>query len=67
GELNTDLRLRLNGTLYVIPANTTKVLTLKPGTFRYYGFSPGIRPAFGSRTFKAGYKYTWSFEIIRRN
>lgn len=66
-EPSTDLNLRLNGTLYVIPANSTKVLTLKPGTFKYYGYSPGIRPAFGSRTFEAGYKYTWKFEIIRRN
>jgi hypothetical protein len=66
-ETGTDLSLRLNGTLYVIPANTTKVLTLKPGTFKYYGYSPGIRPAFGSRTFEAGYRYTWKFEIVRRD
>ena len=65
-EPSTNLNLRLNGKLYVIPAKTTKVLTLKPGTFKYYGYSPGIRPAFGTRTFRAGYRYTWSFEIVRR-
>lgn len=66
-EKSTDLNLRLNGTLYVIPANTTKVLTLKAGTFKYYGYSPGIRPTFGTRAFKAGYKYTWNFQIVRKN
>ena len=65
-ETSTDLRLRLNGTLHMIPASTTRVLTLKAGVFKYYGYSPGIRPAFGSRTFRQGYKYTWVFQIVRR-
>lgn len=66
-EKGTDLNLRLNGTLYVIPANSTKAVTLKAGNFKYYGYSPGIRPAFGNRAFKAGYKYTWTFQIVRPN
>ena len=65
-EKDTDLNLRLNGQLYVIAANSTRTLTLKPGVFKYYGYSPGIRPAFGSRTFQQGYKYTWEFKIVRR-
>lgn len=65
-ERATDLRLRLNGILYVIPANTTKTLTVKPGKYEYYGYSPGIRPALGKRDFKGGHKYTWTFQIGRK-
>jgi hypothetical protein len=65
-EPSTNLNLRLNGTLYVIPANTTKTLTLKPGKYDFYGYSPGVRPAFGSETFKAGMKYSWTFQIGRK-
>lgn len=65
-EPSTNLNLRLNGTLYVIPANTTKTFTLKPGKYEFYGYSPGIRPAFGNEAFKAGSKYSWTFRIGRR-
>ncbi len=65
-EPKTDLRLRLNDVLYVIPANTTKTLTVKPGRYDFYGYSPGIQPAFGNKDFKAGHKYTWTFQIINR-
>ena len=65
-EPSTNLNLRLNGTLYIIPANTTKTFTLKPGRYEFYGYSPGVRPAFGSETFKAGSKYSWTFKIIHR-
>jgi hypothetical protein len=63
---STSLNLRLNGTLYVIPAKTTKTFTLKPGKYEFYGYSPGVRPAFGSDTFKAGSRYRWTFEIVNK-
>jgi len=63
---STKLNLRLNGTLYVIPANTTKTFTLKPGKYEFYGYSPGIRPAFGNETFQLGIKYSWSFRVVRQ-
>ena len=63
-EPATNLNLHLNGTLYIIPANTTKNFTLKPGKYEFYGYSPGVRPAFGSNSFKAGYKYSWTFKIV---
>ena len=65
-EPSTNLNLRLNGTLYVVPANTTKTFTLKPGKYEFYGYSPGVRPAFGSDTFKAGSRYRWTFKIINK-
>jgi hypothetical protein len=63
-EARTNLNLRLNGSLYVIPANTTKTFTLKPGKYEFYGYSPGVRPAFGNENFQAGFKYRWTFKIV---
>jgi hypothetical protein len=65
-EKGTDLNLRINGTLYVIPANTSKTLNLKPGKYEYYAYSPGIRPAFGNDNFTKGMKYSWTFQIVQR-
>lgn len=65
-EPSTDLNLRLNGTLYVIPANSTKTLTLKPGKHSFYGYSPGVRPAFGNENFQHGMRYSWTFKIVTR-
>ncbi len=65
-EPSTNLNLRINGTLYIIAANTTKTLTLKPGRYEFYGYSPGVRPAFGNEIFKAGIRYSWTFRIVRR-
>lgn len=61
----TDLSLRLNGTLYVVPHNSSKTFTLKPGRYDFYAFSPGIRPAFGGENFKAGIRYSWTFHIVQ--
>jgi hypothetical protein len=65
-EPSTNLNLRLNGTLYVVPAKTTKTFTLKPGKYEFYGYSPGVRPALGSENFKPGMKYSWTFQIVRQ-
>lgn len=65
-EKSTDLNLRINGTLYVILANSTKTLTLEPGRYEYYGWSPGIRPAIGGHDLTRGVRYSWSFRIMRR-
>lgn len=65
-EEKTALRIRINGTLYVIQPQTTKVLTLKPGNFSYYGWSPGIRPATGKSVLLKGKKYSWRFKIYNR-
>lgn len=65
-EKSTDLNLRINGTLYVIPANSTRTLTLEPGRYEYYGWSPGIRPAIGGHDLTRGVRYSWSFKIMRR-
>jgi hypothetical protein len=65
-EPATDLNLRINGTLYVIRANSTKTFTLEPGRFEYYGWSPGVRPAIGGDELRSGMKYSWTFRIIRR-
>ncbi len=66
GEEKTALRIRINGTLYVVPPQTTKVITVKAGKFSYYGWSPGIRPTTGSKTLEKGKKYSWFFKINRR-
>jgi hypothetical protein len=65
-EPSTDLNLRINGTLYVIRANSTRTLTLEPGRYEYYGWSPGVRPAIGGDDLRAGSRYTWTFRIVRR-
>jgi len=65
-ESSTNLNLRLNETLYVIPANSTRTLTLKPGKHSFYGYSPGVRPAFGNENFQPGMRYSWTFKIVSR-
>ncbi len=66
GETKTTLKMRLNGVLYLIPPQSTKVITVKAGKFTYYGWSPGIRPATGKSTLEKGRRYSWSFKIYRR-
>ncbi len=65
-EEKTTLKIRLNGKLYLIPPGTTKIVQLPAGNFKYYGWSPGIRPATGSRVIEKGKKYSWRFKIFRR-
>jgi hypothetical protein len=65
-EDGTDLNLRINGTLYVIRRNTSRTFTLKPGKYKYYGYSAGIRPARGEDNLVNGKKYSWTFRIMRR-
>lgn len=65
-EPATALNLRINGKLYVIPANSTKNFSFEPGKYEYYGWSPGVRPAIGGDDLKSGMKYSWTFRIVRR-
>ncbi len=65
-ETKTTLKIRLNGTLYLIPPQTTKIVSVSAGKFTYYGWSPGIRPAKGTSTLQKGRKYSWNFKIYRR-
>lgn len=65
-EVATDLNLRINGSLYVIPRNSTKTFTLKPGRYEFYGYSAGVRPAFGGDNFESGIRYVWTFQIVRQ-
>ena len=66
GETATTLKIRLNGTLYQIPPQSTKLVTVKAGKFTYYGWSPGIRATTGKATLEKGRKYSWSFKIYTR-
>jgi hypothetical protein len=66
GETKTTLKMKLNGKLYLIPPQTTKVISVNAGKFTYYGWSPGIRPASGKATLEKGKKYSWNFKIYRR-
>jgi tetratricopeptide (TPR) repeat protein len=65
-ETKTTLKIRLNGTLYLIPPQTTKVVSVSAGKFTYYGWSPGIRPTSGKSNLEKGRKYSWNFKIYRR-
>jgi tetratricopeptide (TPR) repeat protein len=65
-EKKTTLKMKLNGTLYLIPPGTTKVVSVRAGKFTYYGWSPGIRPATGKSTLVKGKRYSWNFQIYRR-
>ncbi len=65
-EKSTDLNLRINGTLYVIRANTTKAMTFEPGNYEYYGWSPGVRATIGKGDLRKGVRYSWTFRILRR-
>jgi tetratricopeptide (TPR) repeat protein len=64
-EQKTTLSLRINGTLYQIPPQTTKSISLVPGKMSYYGWSPGIRATTGNATLESGKQYSWSFKINR--
>lgn len=66
-ESATDLNLRINGTLYVVRAGTTRTFNLKPGRYDYYGWSPGVSPAIGRDDLRTGTRYSWTFKIVRRN
>lgn len=66
GEKKTTLKMKLNGTLYLIPPGTTKIVSVRAGKFTYYGWSPGIRPATGKSTLEKGKRYSWNFQIYRR-
>jgi tetratricopeptide (TPR) repeat protein len=66
GETKTTLKIRLNGTLYLIPPQTTKDISVTAGKFTYYGWSPGIRLTSGKSTLEKGRRYSWSFKIYRR-
>jgi hypothetical protein len=65
-EPATDLNLRINGTRYVVRANTKRTFTFKPGRYDYYGWSPGVRPTIGGENLRSGMRYSWTFRIIRR-
>lgn len=65
-EEKTTLRIRLNGKLYMIKPGATEVVQMPAGKFTYYGWSPGIRPATGSRIIEKGRKYIWEFKIVTR-
>lgn len=65
-EAATDLNLRINGTLYVVRAGTTRTFNLKPGRYDYYGWSPGVRATIGGDDLRAGVRYSWTFKIVRR-
>ncbi|MCO6509774.1 MAG: SH3 domain-containing protein [Aridibacter famidurans] len=65
-ERETDLNLRINGALYVVRAGSTITMNLEPGEYEYYGWSPGVRPAIGKNNLTLGYKYSWTFRIVRR-
>jgi hypothetical protein len=65
-EPATALNLRINGKLYVIPANSTKNFSFEPGRYEYYGWSPGVRPAIGGDDLRTGMKYSWTFQIVRK-
>jgi hypothetical protein len=58
---NVDLTLRIKGKIYVVAAHSKRIIYLQPGTYKYYGFAPGVMPAFGEQNFRAGHKYTWRF------
>lgn len=65
-EEKTTLRIRLNRKLYLIAPGETKTVPVAVGKFTYYGWSPGIKPATGSRMVERGKKYVWKFRIFRR-
>jgi uncharacterized protein YgiM (DUF1202 family) len=61
-----DLNLRVGVTLYVVPTKQQRTLTLSPGNHKFYGYAPGVSPAFGEKTFEVGHRYTWTFWIETR-
>jgi hypothetical protein len=48
----------------VIAAHSTQTITKPAGTYWFYAVCPGVLPAFGERSFRIGFIYTWRFYIV---
>ena len=59
-----DLNLRVGSQQYTVPSNSTKTITLSPGTYDYIGSARGVIPAIGTKTWEVGHRYTWRFRIV---
>jgi hypothetical protein len=62
-DSNRVFRLRLGESTYTIDPYESRKLTLYPGSYKYYGSSPGVLPAMGEKYFSLGHVYTWRFYI----
>lgn len=60
-DSDVELTFRIRGKIYVAAAQSKRLINLPPGTYKYYGFAPGVIPSFGEQRFSAGHKYTWQF------
>jgi hypothetical protein len=60
-DSDAGMSLRIRGRTYVVAAHAERTIYLRPGTYKYYGFAPGVLPSFGEQNFRAGHKYTWRF------
>lgn len=47
-----------------IAAHSTQTITKPAATYWFYAVCPGVLPAFGERTFKIGFAYSWRFYIV---
>ena len=55
-----NVRLRLDDQTVLITAGSVKKIPVSPGTYTYIIAVPDRLPQFGTRTFDAGYGFTWS-------
>lgn len=60
------LTLTFGGVKHVIAAGTTRTLEADGGNYDYFASAPGVRSVSGVETFAKGYKYSWTFYVVRR-
>jgi len=63
-DSDSILYLNIGDTRYTIGPHSGTTIELAPGSYKYYGSSPGILPIFGENYLKAGYVYTWRFYVV---
>lgn len=67
-ENNADRILTLDfaNKRYQIIQDGAEVITVTPGTYEFIASAPRVRTLNGNHNFEQGYRYTWTFFIIRR-
>jgi hypothetical protein len=63
---NRTLNLTFGGLKYVIPNGEERTIEADGGNYEFFASAPGVRSASGVKTFSKGYKYSWTFYIVRR-
>jgi hypothetical protein len=62
-QTNRTLNLRVGDDHYSLAAGLSKVIKRAPGIADFYASVPGAIPAYGTKNWKTGYEYSWTFWV----